>query len=44
MKVQIIVKVDGSRAITTDVALSDKENNVVKQIPNGACCRKRDVS
>ena len=30
-------------SIALDVALSDKVSDVVKKLPNGACCSKRDV-
>ena len=42
-KVKVLVKVDGSRAITMDVALSDKVSDVVTQIPNGVCGSESDV-
>ena len=42
-KVKVFVKVDGSRAITMDVALSDKVSDVVTQIPNGGCGSESDV-
>ena len=40
---QIIVKVDGSRTIAMETALSDKVGDVVKKIPTSACCNKSDV-
>ena len=42
-KVKVFVKVDGSRAVTRDVALSDKVSDVVTQIPNGGCGSESDV-
>ena len=30
-------------SLALDVALSDKVSDVVKKLPNGACCSKRDV-
>ena len=38
--VQIFVKVDGSRAITREMALSDKVSDVAKR---SVCCSKSDV-
>ena len=41
--VQILVKVDGARTSTMEMALSDKVNDIVKRIPTSACCNKCDV-
>ena len=41
--VQVFVKVDGSRAITMKMALSDKVSDIMRRITTSACCSKRDV-
>ena len=41
--VQINVKLDGSKAITMEVALSDKVSDVVRRVPNSVCGSKCDV-
>ena len=38
--IQIFVKVGGSRAITREMALSDKVSDIVKK---SVCCSKSDV-
>ena len=41
--VQIFVKMDGGRTSTTEMAPSDKVNDIVKRIPTSACCNQCDV-
>ena len=41
--VQVFVKVDGCKLITTEVELKDKVSDSVKRIPNSASCSKIDV-
>ena len=40
---QIFVKVDGSRTIMMEMALSDKVSDIVKRIPTSACCSNSEV-
>ena len=40
---QIVVKVDESKTCIRDAALHDKVNDILREIPNGACHDKRDV-
>ena len=42
-KIQISVKVNGSRTMMMEKALSDKVNDIVKRIPTNVCCDRDDI-
>ena len=42
-RIQVFVKVDGSKVFPLEVSLSDKLGDVVKRIPSSACGSKRHV-
>ena len=41
--IQIVVKVDNSKTCMIDATPSDEVSNIMRKIPNSACCNKRDV-